>query len=103
MGKEIVAQVVLNIARDSNQDPAHPELEKGLGQGHDDEQTGEEEQRPPDEPRREAVNSFLQDERQAGAQRLGQRQSAEAHHEAPAVTGKIRKKGTKTFQDCQFR
>ncbi len=32
--KQIVAEVVLDVARDSDQDPAHPELENSLGGGN---------------------------------------------------------------------
>ena len=79
MSEEIVAQVVLDVARNPDQDPAHPELKERLGQGNEDEQGREEEHGSADAPGRETVNSLFQDERQAGTQGLGHSQSTKPY------------------------
>ncbi len=93
--KQVVAQVVFHIARDADQNPAHPELKDRHRQRDHQQQPGVEKQPVPGHAAREAVNRGLDDQRQIDAQGLRQDQRKKAHHVALAVAARYGLRGSR--------
>ena len=103
--KEVVAQVVFHIARDADQDPAHPELEDGFRERDAQQHEGENEQlvanyaagsgcmdqqMAPRVDRRQCVNAAFDDQRHGDADRLRYEQGDKAHDVTLAAAGEVR-------------
>ena len=83
MAEQIVAQIVLDVARDADDDHAHPELEHALDQRQADEQTGEAQQPGQAEGVRQRVNGGADHQRLRRAGDILEHQRTHAQRQPP--------------------
>src|SRR5215472_1643580 len=98
MSKQVVAQVIFDVTGDTNEDPAHPELENGLDQRHNQQQAGIGEKLPRGDRVRKTVDARLNNERYCHPYRLRNQQCSEAEYVTFLVAAKIRLKRIEAAQ-----